>query len=257
MRKFNSRIKKQINRFFIALSFLTRLPSPIKVDFSTEELNRASGYFPLIGWLIGGFAALVLILSHLVFAKSLAVLLCISATILLTGAFHEDGWADFCDAFGGGCSKEKILLIMKDSRIGTYGTVGLILILGLKYASLYELNEAYLAAAMISGHSLSRFMSISFMYDHVYVTKSQNSKVKHLSTHLTLIQLLLAFASAILPLIFFFDYWVFPALIPLLLIRFYFSHLLTKKIGGYTGDCLGAVQQISELSFYLSLNFLY
>ena len=122
-------IKRQIHIFFTALMFYTRIPCPKNIDHDPEYLNKASRYFPLIGWIVGGLSFLVFIFFEELFTVPIAVVFSIVASVLVTGGFHEDGFADVCDGFGGGWTKEKILLIMKDSAIGAYGALGLILIL--------------------------------------------------------------------------------------------------------------------------------
>ena len=97
-------------------------------------------YFPLIGWIVGGFSALIFWASSFLFPVSISIIFSMIASILVTGAFHEDGFADVCDGFGGGWTKEKILEIMKDSRVGSYGVIGMILMLGTKFAVLYQMN---------------------------------------------------------------------------------------------------------------------
>src|SRR4051794_21756033 len=111
-------MKKELRIFFTAIMFLTRLPVPRFTDHSPEYLKQSSRYFPLVGWIVGGIGALVFYLFSSFFSLELSLLASIIATVLATGAFHEDGFADVCDAFGGGWTKEKILAIMKDSRLG-------------------------------------------------------------------------------------------------------------------------------------------
>ncbi len=118
---------RELKVFFTAIMFYTRIPVPKGTGFSAENLNRATRYFPLIGILVGGVGALVFILVNLILSTPVTIVISIALMILLTGAFHEDAIADFCDGFGGGYSQEKILSIMKDSRIGTYGAIALIL----------------------------------------------------------------------------------------------------------------------------------
>ena len=132
-------LKTILNRFFNALAFYTRIPCPNWVDYSEEQLNRASAYFPLMGYLVAGFSFLVFYLAQTIFSIELSILLSMVAGILFTGAFHEDGFADLCDGFGGGWKAEDILRIMKDSRLGTYGVTGLLLVLLIKWQSLIDI----------------------------------------------------------------------------------------------------------------------
>ena len=131
-------MKKELHIFFTALLFYTRIPCPKNIDHNPDYLNKASRYFPLVGWIVGGISFSVYYLSSFLFPSQIAIVLSIIAGILVTGAFHEDGFADVCDGFGGGWTKEKILLIMKDSSIGAYGAIGLVLLFLLKFQSMSE-----------------------------------------------------------------------------------------------------------------------
>jgi len=111
----------QLRLFFVALQFFTRMPVPRWVGFDPQWLSQASRYFPAVGLVVGAFAALAYALASALWPPIVAVLLSTSTTIWLTGAFHEDGFADTCDGLGGGMTRERVLEIMKDSRIGAYG----------------------------------------------------------------------------------------------------------------------------------------
>jgi adenosylcobinamide-GDP ribazoletransferase len=175
------------------------------------------------------------------------------ATIVLTGAFHEDGWADSCDGFGGGWDRDQVLAIMKDSRLGTYGALGLGLMLALKFMALYALHDvALVMPALLLGHSWSRLLAVSYLFDFSY-TREADSKVKSLARQLTPNGLRIAIVS-MLPLVFLISFkqllWVVAAL---LIFRWVFGRYITRRIGGYTGDCLGAAQQVAEVLVYLVL----
>ena len=130
----------ELRLFFIALQFLTRVPSPRWVGFEPAWLNQSARHFPAVGLCVGAASALVLVLGHALFGPAVAVGLAMAASVLITGAFHEDGFADTCDALGGAVGRERALEIMKDSRIGAYGAIGLVLMLGLKAAPLLDLG---------------------------------------------------------------------------------------------------------------------
>jgi len=251
-------MKKEIRIFFTALMFFTRIPCPKWVDHSEEYLNKSSKYFPLIGWIVGGGAALVFWGSTYIFPMPICILLSMVASILITGAFHEDGLADVCDGFGGGWTKEKILDIMKDSRVGAFGVIGLILALGLKFLCFgYGPPDVLtIALLMIAGHSLSRFVAVSFLFTHEYARIGENSKSKPLATKITMGQLVIAKLFGVIPLIllaaFTKNYWIILLAIPVYLTKVLLGRFFKKWIGGYTGDCLGATQQICEVMFYLS-----
>ena len=128
-------MKNEIKIFFTALMFYSRIPCPKDIDHSPEYINKATRYFPLIGWIIGVISFVVFFLSVLLFDSSIAIILSLIAGVLTTGAFHEDGLADVVDGFGGGWTKQRILEIMKDSRVGAYGAISVALVVLLKYAA--------------------------------------------------------------------------------------------------------------------------
>lgn len=247
------RVFSELNLFFIALGFFTRIPSPRWIDFRPEFLNASSRYFPLVGVLVGLFAASIFLLSNIFFPQLIAVLLSTIASVLLTGAFHEDGFADLCDGFGGGWDKQQVLEIMKDSRLGTYGTVGLGLLMALKISSLSMMAPEMIAFALVLAHAWSRLLAVSFIVQYRYVRDSDDSKVKPLANELGL----KAFACSVLsvlPLCLWLQAGqLLLLLVTLLIFRSGFSRYLLRRIGGYTGDCLGAVQQIAEVLIYLLL----
>ncbi|MFT3928774.1 MAG: adenosylcobinamide-GDP ribazoletransferase [Spongiibacteraceae bacterium] len=240
--------------FLTALAFLTRIPIPANTPYSPEHMNASARYFPIVGMIVGAFGALVYFLAGKIWPDTLAIALSMLATILLTGSFHEDGLADSCDAFGGGWRKEQILSIMKDSRIGTYAAVGLIAILGTKFLALSAAEQpAKIVAMLIVGHSWSRLLAISYLYDHDYVRFDDSSKIKPMATQLSRNNLLIAGLSAA-PLVL-----LVPLSSTLLIVvtllcwRWWFGRYIRRRIGGYTGDCLGCAQQVAEVIIYLML----
>src|ERR1700733_12611403 len=126
----------ELRYFFTALGYFTRVPVPRWVGYEPHYLDAAARYFPLVGVLIGGLSALVYLAALHVFPAGVAVLLSMAATLLVTGAFHEDGLADCADAFGGAYNREDVLRIMHDSRIGAFGAIALIVVLALKWQTL-------------------------------------------------------------------------------------------------------------------------
>ncbi len=236
--------------------FYTRLPVPGWVRYSDDILNRASRYFPLVGLIVGAIGALTFWLGDLVFDPSIALLLSLIATVLATGAFHEDGFADLCDGFGGGWTQSQVLAIMKDSRLGTYGTVGLVGLLALKFATLISLPATWIPLALLIAHPLSRFAAISFVYSHDYVQEDAQSKVKPLALNLSLGELILAAITGVAPLLILMVRWDWRwgiALGTVATARWALGRLFVRRLGGYTGDCLGAAQQVTEAAVYLAL----
>jgi len=250
-------IKEEIKIFFTAIMFYTRIPCPSWVDHAADRLNKATRYFPFIGWIVGGASSMAFLVSSQILPISVSVVLSMAAGIAVTGGFHEDGWADVCDGFGGGWTKERILAIMKDSVIGAYGVIGVVLILLLKYLLLYTIaqrgNIIEWTLVVVAAHSTSRLMGVATIYSHDYVRENENSKAKPVAKALSPGNLLLSLIFGIAPLVAFLNYWVFILLVPVFLVKVYMSNYFYKWIGGYTGDCLGAVQQVSEVVFYMSV----
>src|SRR3989338_8985606 len=145
-------MKREFQIFLTAIMFYTRIPVPRWVDHSQEYLNESTRYFPLMGWIVGSWAAMAFYAAHFVFPLTVSVLLSMIASILITGAFHEDGFADMCDGFGGGGDKMQVLEIMKDSRIGTYGALGLMLMVVLKFIVLCAIPAVYIPVLLIIAH---------------------------------------------------------------------------------------------------------
>jgi len=246
-------MKKEIHIFFTALMFFTRIPCPKWVDHDAQYLSKSSKYFSLVGVLVGSIGAAIFYGASFIFSIEVSILLSMFATIYTTGAFHEDGFADVCDGFGGGWTKEKILLIMKDSRLGTYGTIGILLILAIKFSALRETEISYIPLVIISGHSLSRFIATTLIFTHPYVRDTDSSKAKPAAKNMSLMLLLISGFFGIIPLLLFLNPFIFITLIPMYLSKMFLASKFKKWIGGQTGDCAGAVQQLSEVVFYLSI----
>ncbi|WP_299189461.1 adenosylcobinamide-GDP ribazoletransferase [uncultured Aquimarina sp.] len=246
-------MKKEIHIFFTALMFFTRIPCPKWVNHDPEYLRKSSKYFPLVGILIGGIGASIFYGFSFWFSLEISLLLSMFSTIYATGAFHEDGFADICDGFGGGWTKEKILLIMKDSRLGTYGTIGILLLLAIKFSALREIAPIYIPLVIISGHSLSRFIATTLIFTHPYVRDTEDSKAKPAAKSMSVSMLMISAFFGIVPLVFFLNPLILLTLIPMYLSKMFLAAKFKKWIGGQTGDCAGAVQQLSEVVFYLSI----
>ena len=249
-------IEREFNLFLVALMFYSRIPVPKTTGYSDIILNRATRYFPAVGLLIGTLVALIFKLFNAVISTELSIILSMVAGIIITGAFHEDGFADVCDGFGGGYTKEQRLEIMKDSRIGTYGTIGLILILLLKFYLLKNLFVLSIPVSLLTSHGLSRFMPVLLILFSRYSRDDEKSKVKPIGKKISAGGFGFALMMAILPLFLFKSVAVFLIIVPAVLISIALMKYFEQRIDGYTGDCLGATQQISEISIYLSLLFL-
>lgn len=244
-------ICRQLNLFFLALGFFSRIPMPHGIDYSPENLNRSSRYYTLVGWLLGALVAGCFYLMQLVFSSEVSLWLAMVFSLLLTGAFHEDGLTDTADGFGGGFSVEKKLAIMKDSRIGTYGGAALIMALAGKYLLLIENSQIFLS--LIIAYALSRALAASLIFDMAYVADIDTSKSKPLANNQSKRDLGILLATS-LPVLLFLP-WHAALLLyaALIVIRYACKFYFIKQIGGYTGDCLGAAQQIAELGIYAAL----
>jgi len=250
--------RKEITYFFTALMFFTRIPCPKGLAYSSEIMQKSRKYFPLMGWIVGGIAAFIFWGAQNVFSLPVSIILSMIASVLTTGAFHEDGFTDTCDGFGGGWGKEKILTIMKDSRIGAYGTIGIILLLGLKFLLLYEIaskNTTWmLVIVLLNAHTTSRFMASMMVQTHEYVQDIDQSKSKPMASQkLSWFEMLYSFLFVAIPLVLFQNLWIVAVLPATYLSKMYLGYYFKKHIGGYTGDCLGAIQQVSEIVFYLAV----
>jgi adenosylcobinamide-GDP ribazoletransferase len=248
-------ISRELKIFFTALMFYTRIPCPKNPDFSPDDINKATRYFPLIGWIVGGISFGVFWLSSLIFDTNIAVLFSLIAGVLVTGAFHEDGLADMFDGFGGGWTKEKILEIMKDSRVGAYGAIALIFLFAIKFFALNNLlsragNANYLLIFLIfiAHHSLSRLTAINIVFTSRYSRDDETSKSKPIAKAHTFIEVIGAYFFGLLPLILlcFFSWKFSIVMLPLAILYFFTNRYFNRWIDGYTGDCLGAVEQMAE-----------
>ena len=246
-------LRKQVNLLLIAVSFFTRIPIPAWVEFDSDKLNKASRYFGVVGLIVGGISAAVFWLSQFILPNGVAVILAIITSVLVTGGFHEDGLADTADGFGGGWKVADKLKIMKDSRIGTYGTLALGLTLLLKWQLLVEIalySPLKAAIALIVAHPLSRVVAASMIFSEQYVTEDDGSKSKPLAQHQHINDLLILCLSGFAVLACLNGMVAFVLLLSLVAIRQLLIWGFNRQIGGYTGDTLGAAQQISELMCY-------
>ncbi len=247
-------MKNEIKIFLTALQFFTRICVSKNIGFSIDMLNKSTRYFPLIGGIVGGIGALILYFGEKIFPLNISILLSMVATIVITGAFHEDGFADFCDGYGGGgLSKEKILAIMKDSRIGTYGAIGLLFILLVKFFSLASIDAVSLPVIIIAGHIFSRFPPVVLIFSARYIRDDGSSKTKPVGNNISLPSFIIAAVFGILSFVFIPYKAVLFITVIISIVFVFFRYYVIRKTGGYTGDVLGALQQLTEVCFYLSI----
>ena len=242
-------ISREANLFLLALGYFSRIPMPTWVSYSPENLNHSSRYFTLVGWLLGCLVVGIFYLSHQFFSVNISIWLCMLVSILLTGAFHEDGLADTADGLGGGFTREKKLSIMKDSRIGTYGACALLMALLGKFILLQEIENLLIAIPI--AYALSRTLACSLLFTMNVVSDPQTEKAKpQAKTQSHLDMFILIFTC--LPIVFLLPLNILLLLLLVLIVlRYMFQFYFNKQVGGVTGDCLGASQQITELCIYL------
>ncbi len=246
-------LRQEAEAFFGAVRFFTRLPVPAWVGHSQEALDRAARYFPLVGLLVGVLGGLTFLLAAFVLPVSLAILISMAATLVVTGAFHEDGLADAVDGFGGGWSKQQVLAIMKDSRIGSYGALAAALMLLAKFNALLELPDEWIAPALAAAHAGSRFFSTLLIFSLDYVRDDDSSRAKPLAVRLDAGSLAVACLFGLAPLALLPWQAAGAGLLLAALTTFLAARYFVRRIGGYTGDCLGATQQGAELAIYLGV----
>lgn len=251
IRRLRTRLHQEGIAFLNSLRFFTRIRVSDRIPHSAHHLNQATRYLPAIGLLVGALCALVFFLAQMVLPQPVSVLLAMVAGLGITGGFHEDGLSDTADGLGGGWDKERILSIMKDSRVGSYGVIAIVMALLTKFATLSETQATWVPALLITGHAFSRYCAILIMAGMHYVRDDTSSKSKPLTMALSGKALVVASIFGFLPLL-----WLpFSAMIfsmsAGLLVTIWLGRKFQKWLGGYTGDCLGAVQQLSEIAFYL------
>ncbi|MEZ5987396.1 MAG: adenosylcobinamide-GDP ribazoletransferase [Hyphomonas sp.] len=248
-------MRDEIAKLLLAIQFLTRLPVPAVFTYTEARMAGSTAYYPLVGVMIGCISAAIYWLAFLVLPQSVSVILAIAAGLLATGAFHEDGLADTFDGIGGGLTPEASLEIMKDSRLGTYGAAVLGLALATKATTLIALPAYVLLITLTAAHGLSRLSSVLTIATSRYVRGKGKSKPVATGASPANLAIACVTGAAIMMV------WIgLMPLAPLLggLVGLCAGHLLMRaffepKLKGYTGDTLGAVQQASEIGFYLGV----
>jgi adenosylcobinamide-GDP ribazoletransferase len=237
-----------IEDFLVAIQFLTRLPVP-RVRFDPDSLARAAKFFPVVGLIIGLGASVLqrIAASHL--SHPLVALLVLTFLILITGGLHEDGLADTADGFGGGWNREQVLTILRDSRIGSFGALALVVSVLSRFLLLSTLPVNRFTAFIVSAHVLCRWttLPLSYFLPPAREGDGQGARIaQKISLASLLLGTLLSFA-----IVFYFmriEFWipVFVALVITALSGLYYS----RRIGGVTGDCFGATNQLTEIAIY-------
>jgi adenosylcobinamide-GDP ribazoletransferase len=241
--------------FLAAVQFLTRIPLPYP-PYSPDSLTRAVKFFPVAGLLVGSAAGLLHLLLAPHLPRLVTALLVITFLVLITGCFHEDGLADTADGFGGGWNREQVLVILKDSRIGSYGGTALALSLLARVVLLASLPLAHILQYLITAHVLCRWTTLPLSY---YLAParvqtdapvaSQGARIARLTTRGTLTAgSVFSLAVSILAL----QSHATPAIAAALLVTLLSGLYYQRRLGGITGDCFGATNQLAEIAVYLT-----
>ena len=239
------------DRIWAALIFFTRIPfwrlhQPPQACYRTVV-----EHWPLTGWLTGGVAAVTLWVCSQHLPYALAVLLAIVARLLLTGALHEDGLADFMDGFGGGTDRNRILAIMKDSHIGTFGVLGLILYELMLAASLFSLSPLMAAVAIWAADPFAKMLTAPLVVVMPYARREEEAKAKVVYRSMSWWAGVSLLIQGVLPMGIFIwltnIYWGWLVIVPTLVMTLLSLHIW-RRLRGYTGDCCGALFLLIELS---------
>ncbi len=247
-------LRHEVSVFLLALQFMTRLPLPRDIGFTQERFASAVRYYPLVGFVVGVIAALAYWVGTSIFNPELGVLLSMAATLLVTGAFHEDGLADTFDSVGGR-DQAHALAIMKDSRIGTYGTAALVMVLAIKAVALGSLPAVAVVLVLTTAHTLSRLSSVLVIASSTYAREEGTGKptAEGIDAGGLIVALLTGVAALLVIAIGFSVLAAGCAVLGLAAGHIFIRFLFERRLGGYTGDTLGSVQQVSEIGIYLGL----
>lgn len=243
------------DRIWAAFIFFTRLPLWRWHQPSRGSYDSVVEYWPLTGWLTGGLMALTLYVGSMYLPYIIAVVAAIVVRLLLTGALHEDGLADFLDGFGGGGSdRRRILAIMKDSHIGTYGVLGLILYELLLTAALYSLTPTMAALTILAATPYARMVAAQLIMMMPYARREEEAKARVVYRKIEWQAGVSLAIQGLLPMAAFLWLtrlsWEMVIFIPCVVMYFLYL-LIWNRLRGYTGDCMGAVCLLIELMVYL------
>lgn len=237
-------------RFLIAIQFLTRLPIPHALESSAEELGKAAAFFPLVGVIVGGSAALVYILVGYVLPQAACVLFAIIFAAFITNGFHEDGLADAFDGFGGGWTKDRVLEIMRDSRIGTYGALALIFLIFGKLNFLSSLPQVQVWRWLIVAHTASRWTVLPLCSWLPYARDEGQGKL--VAKQVGTVEVVIGSLTLAMSLLLFSWRAALAASLVTGLVTLLSGLYFRSRLQGITGDCLGATNQLTEVTLYLT-----
>ena len=259
-----------IRHYLLAVQFFTRIPVTGRlaawVGYSPQMLRASAAHFPGVGVLVGALVA-VLTAVLLVFLPQASPLSPLVAAVLgtvfsvmLTGAFHEDGLADIADGLGGSQNRERALEIMKDSRVGAFGAIAVVLVLFAKVSLLALIGDVcpeVMVVGIFAAHVASRTFPLLLIRLLPHVGDVAGSKSKPLADQITGLSLFIAILWLFMALagvfIIYDAIYLIASMVAASVAFLYMWRLFTKRLQGFTGDCLGATQQVCEAAFYLGL----
>lgn len=246
-------MKKIFYQLAAAITFFTRIPIWRIIDIPVENYSKIICFWPLTGWITGAITAFVWLAFSMLFPPVLAIILAFVVRILLTGGFHEDGLGDFFDGFGGGKTKADILRIMKDSNVGSYALIGMILYYLLLVNTLISIPKETVFMVIFVADPLSKLLTAVMMNFLPYARTESESKSKTLYDKLNVGRILFASLCGLLPVFVLLNYrmW-FSIIFPFGIVLFMYFYV-KKRIGGYTGDICGATALLCELGVYLAV----
>lgn len=247
-------IGREIGHFLVGMMFLTQLPAPSTLAHSEGRLARAARYFPLVGVLVGLLSGGAFFLFSMYLDPLLSAVLAIGVGLFVSGALHEDGLADCADGLGGGHSRERALEIMRDSRIGTFGTCALVGSLCARGAALATFQPYDGLMILIVAHGLSRGLLPLVLVSGRYArTRGLASSV---ADGVTTFEAIISIAFSVLIAMLVGPVAGVAALAAAAVSSGIMLAILVRRLGGYTGDGLGAIQQVSEISVMVVLSVL-
>ena len=239
-----------IRRFFVAIQFLTRLPVPRALNSSETDIGKAAAFFPLIGVIVGGGTALVFVGMRRILPLPASVFCAIGFATLITNAFHEDGLADSFDGFGGGWTKDRVLEIMRDSRIGAYGTLVLIFVIFGKLIFLSSLPPSQIWRWLIVAHTAGRWTTLPLCAWLPYARAEGQGKL--VAKQVGVLEIMIGTVTLLLVFILLPWQAVLAALLVTTLVTLLSGLYFRARLQGITGDCLGAANQLTEVGLYLT-----
>ena len=255
----NYELTKCFDRIWASFIFFTRLPLWRLHEPRTECYKTVVEHWPLTGWLTGGLMAATLYAGSLFLPYLVAVLLAIAVRMLTTGALHEDGLADFFDGFGGGgADRERILTIMKDSHIGTFGVLGLVLYVMLLASALFSMSPQVAALTILAADPFAKMLTAGLI-TLPYARKKEEAKAKVVYRKISPLAIISLALQGLLPMllliyhltIYHLPFTILPFIVSILVFSFLYL-FIRGRLRGYTGDCCGAVCLMVELSIYLT-----